>query len=129
VDVRLPEYPALPLPGEVVLFGRDDRSQLIDAGEWLLVAELCARRTGTVTSGTDREPLLDDEARQSLAIAVRAMDEVLKFLPDGQDSVPDSAFWSRRGRELHDREPGRFRRPRLQIIRDTYQDVLARSRG
>jgi hypothetical protein len=122
---RLPERPALPLPDETVLFGRSDRSQLIDAGEWLEVAELCARQAGTAPAGGE----LDDEARQSLAVAAAAMDEVLKFVPDGAESVPDSAFWSRRGREVRDREPGRFRRRRLQLVRDTYQDVLARSRG
>lgn len=117
----LPERPELPGPQDVVFFG-GARSQLLDPGEWLLVSDLCAQ-AGSASAGTEAERA---EARQSLAIAAAAVAEVLKFVPDGADEVPDSAFWSQRGRTVREQEPGRFRRRRLSIVRETYQDALDR---
>lgn len=48
------------------------------------------------------------------------MEEVHKFLPAERDVVPESAFWSTRGRAVYQRDPGRFRRRRLTRIRDFY---------
>jgi hypothetical protein len=117
----LPERPALPGPQDVVFFGTD-RSQLLDAGEWLLVSDLCAQAGSALADG-DAGRL---EARQSMAIAAAAVAEVLKFVPVGADEVPDGAFWSERGRTVREQEPGRFRRRRLTIVRETYQDALDR---
>ena len=117
----LPERPELPGPDDVVFFGTD-RSQLLDAGEWLLVSDLCAQ-AGSIPAGSDAER---SGARESMAIAAAAVTEVLKFVPAGAEEVPDSGFWSDRGRTVRDREPGRFRRRRLNIVRDTYRDALDR---
>ena len=117
-----PERPGLPGPDQAVYFGGDDASQLLDPGEWLLVAELCAEAGSQPASGAAERA----EARESLAIAVAAIEEVLKFVPAGRDAVPDVAFWSARGRQVRDREPGRFERRRLVLVRDAYQDALDR---
>jgi hypothetical protein len=117
----LPERPELPDPRDVVFFGAD-RSQLLDAGEWLLVSDLCAQ-AGSAPAGSDRERA---EVRESMAVAAAAVAEVLKFVPPGADEVPDSAFWSDRGRTVREQEPGRFRRRRLSIVGDTYRDALDR---
>ncbi|MFC4584706.1 hypothetical protein [Sphaerisporangium corydalis] len=92
-------------------FGGPEPSQLLDAGEWLWVADLTA---GNVPAG---DP---DAARQALAIAVAAVEEVVKFIPPGADTVPGTAFWTDRGRLTRDTEPGRFQVERLLIVRDTY---------
>jgi len=54
------------------------------------------------------------------------MNEVLKFVPASTNTVPESAFWSARGRADLYREPGRFHRRRLLIVRDSYEGSLAR---
>lgn len=127
----LPERPEVPGPHDVVFFGTD-RSQLLDAGEWLLVSDLCAQAgsapsgTGDGTTGGGNSERERAEARESMAIAAAAVAEVLKFVPPGADEVPDSAFWSERGRTVREREPGRFRRRRLHIVGNTYRDALDR---
>ena len=95
-----------------VEFGGPDPSRLLDAGEWMAVSEYYAK--------------LDPGTRDDLDIALAALDEVIKFLPDGVDSVPDKAFWSERGRIVRDREPGRFRRERLGAVVDVYRKLLAK---
>ncbi|HKT03695.1 MAG TPA: hypothetical protein VJT31_29560 [Rugosimonospora sp.] len=117
----VPDRPELPGAQDVVFFGAEP-SQLLDAGEWLLVSDLCAQ-AGSVPPEDQRERA---EARESMAVAAAAVAEVLKFLPPGGDEVPDSAFWSARGRTVRDQEPGRFRRRRLDIVADTYRDALDR---
>jgi len=64
----------------------------------------------------------DDPAqeRQALRIATKAVAEAIKFIPPGQEDVPDDAFWTERGRQIRSAEPGRFNRGRLLVVRDTY---------
>lgn len=95
-----------------VEFGGADRSRLLDAGEWLAISEYYAK--------------LDPGTPEDLDIARAALEEVIKFLPNGVESVPDSAFWSERGRAVRDREPGRFRRERLAAVLDVYRNLLAK---
>ncbi|MFI6918957.1 hypothetical protein ACIBIZ_03300 [Nonomuraea spiralis] len=94
-------------------FGGPEPSQLLDAGEWMWLADLTA---GNV-------PDDPEDARRALSMARSAMEEVLKFIPEGQDDVPAEAFWSVRGREVRAAEPPRFRRDRLLVVRDTYRDL------
>ena len=98
-------------------FGGAEPSQLLDAGEWLWVADLTA---GNVPADDA------DGARQALAIAMAAVEEVVKFIPPGRDEVPEGAFWSERGRRLRAAEPGRFQVERLLIVRDTYRRLAER---
>jgi hypothetical protein len=116
----LPDHPALPGPGDVVYFGGPEPSQLLDAGEWLLIADICGE-AGSLPAGT---PVERARARQSLAAAAAAMAEVLKFIPAGAGAVPESGFWSVRGRTVRERAPGRFERERLLIMRNAYRDGL-----
>ncbi|WP_248961046.1 hypothetical protein [Sphaerisporangium perillae] len=104
--------------GRFPTFGGPEPSQLLDAGEWLWVADLTA---GNVPAS---DP---DAARQALAIAVAAVEEVVKFVPPGQEAVPAGAFWSELGRRVRDAEPGRFQVDRLLIVRDTYRRLADRS--
>ncbi|NJP91726.1 hypothetical protein HCN51_20065 [Nonomuraea sp. FMUSA5-5] len=111
----LPERPVM--PAGYPTFGGAEPSQLLDAGEWLWVADLTA---GNVPA--------DDaaEAHRTLSVATAAVEEVVKFIPPGADEVPDDGFWSQRGREMRAAEPGRFQLDRLLIVRDSYRDLAAR---
>jgi hypothetical protein len=88
-------------------YGGSDPSRLLDAGEWLAISEYYARL----------EPSTPDD----IDVARAALEEVMKFMPDGVDVMPDTAFWTERGREVREREPGRFRRARLAAILDVYR--------
>jgi hypothetical protein len=113
----LPDRPTPPQPGAPVTFGpHDEPSVLLDAGEWLLVADFCAEAAGA-TSGA--------AARESLDVAVAALAEVLKFVPADADEPPPTAFWTDRGRAEHARSPGRFRRDRLAVVQDSYASARA----
>ena len=65
------------------------------------------------------------EAHHALAVAAAAIEEIVKFIPSGQDEAPADAFWSERGQGMRAAEPGRFQLDRLMIVRDTYRDLAA----
>ncbi|GAA2207359.1 hypothetical protein GCM10009850_028170 [Nonomuraea monospora] len=113
-------YFALPrrevMPRDWPAFGGPEPSQLLDAGEWMWLADFTASNV----------PEDAANARRTLSMARAAVEEVLKFIPEGQDDVPADAFWSARGQEVRDAEPPRFRRDRLLVVRDTYRDLADR---
>jgi len=119
-----PERSLEPGPDVAVLFGGSEPSRLLDPGEWMLVADLCAQ-AAAVPEGA--EP--DAEARYSLAVAVAAVEEIIKFLPPGGDAVPEPAFSSARGRTVYHQERGRFHRRRLYLVRNSYRDSLTEMGG
>jgi hypothetical protein len=107
----LPERPTPPRPGAQVTFGAsEDTSVLFDAGEWVEVADMMALAAGL-------SDVTEDESREWLATATACFDEALKFLPPGGEVVPDTAFWSVKGRGFRERSPERFRRTDLEARR------------
>lgn len=120
---RLPDR-VLPPPGDgEVRYGGPEPSALIDPGEWISVADAFARSVPVDTAALAADGLVT--ARAMLAHAAAAVDEVLKFIPAGSDAVPAGAFVTDRGRAAHAKEPGRFRRARLEVVRDTYRSIAA----
>lgn len=103
-------------------FGDGTPSQLIDPGLWLAVADHYARLSPGDASGLDGAARRT--ARLNLARAAAAVDEVIAFIPSGSTTVPLSAF-STTGRQIREREPGRFSRARLEAVRDTYRQIVA----
>lgn len=95
-------------------FGGPEPSEVLDPGQWMEVADRAAAAVPT-------EPV---EAGRVLAVARAAVDEVVKFVPAGQDAVPEDEFWTLEGRAVWDAEPGRFRLDRLLVVRDTYHDLV-----
>lgn len=95
-------------------FGGPEPSELLDPGQWMAVADRAA-------AGVPTDP---GEAGKVLAVARAAVDEALKFVPAGQDAVPEDEFWTPEGRAVRDAEPGRFRLERLLVVRDTYHDLV-----
>ncbi|QOC89825.1 hypothetical protein [Micromonospora craniellae] len=116
---RLP--PELGTPGAGFRYGGDEPSELLDPGEWLLVADAYAGQVPATPADGDA----GQRARAALTRAVAALDEVGKFIPADGDAVPQAAIDSDRGLQLHQREPGRFRRDRLRAVRDAYAGMLA----
>ena len=95
-------------------FGGPEPSELLDAGEWMTLAAQAAAIV----------PVDRVEGGKVLAVARAAVDEAIKFVPAGQDAVPEDEFWTPEGRALRDAEPGRFRLDRLLVVRDTYRDLV-----
>lgn len=116
---QVPDTP--PAPGQ---FGVDQPSRLVDAGQFLLRAD---RLAATVPAdASEREPALRAAAARRLETAARCLDEVLAFYPEGDEEPPPDAFWTPIGKLARDREPGRFRRSRLQAVAGTYRRIAAR---
>jgi hypothetical protein len=121
---RIPEEVLFPDEDEPT-FGGDRPSELIDAGEWLWVADLIARNT----PAEPEDGMTDKERRLvfvDLRTAAAAVGEAVKFAPPDADAVPASALWSERGRAVHRDEPGRFRRIRLEVVQRTYRELAER---
>ncbi|MEU6580752.1 hypothetical protein [Nocardia sp. NPDC046763] len=121
-EFRLPAD-ILPPPADSVRFGADNPSELLDPGVWLWYADNCIRQVPPTTAGLDDRAART--ARHTLATALAAVEETLKFLPPATDRIPASAFTSPRGRATYETEPGRFTRPRLEALRDTYVAALS----
>jgi hypothetical protein len=99
-------------PGAFPNFGGPEASELLDAGQWLAVSDYAASSVAV----DDRSVA----AQEVMAIARAAVEEVVKFVPPGEDVVPDDAFWTDDGQAVRAAEPGRFRLERLLVVRDSY---------
>jgi hypothetical protein len=118
---RIPEVILMP-PDDRVRFGGEHPSELIDPGEWIWFADHVTTRV----PADPAEVAAAERARcrHELAMAVAALDEVLKFIPPGAGEVPVDAFWTDRGREVYQKRPGRFARGALLAVRDAYQQIV-----
>jgi hypothetical protein len=121
-EFRLP-LEILQRPTTGVIYGGPEPSELLDPGEWLSVADDYAR---SVPVGTKLDGDALRAARQRLASAIAALDEVRKFAPPGAVEVPPSAFTTPFGRAMWDKEPGRFRLVRLDAVRAAYAKAAER---
>jgi hypothetical protein len=109
--------PVLPITNRMS-FG-PGTSDLIDAAEWLAVAEMA------FSSGDDPavDPALGRVASRGLAAA--AVREALAFIPPGHDSVPDDAFWSEHARVMRVADPDRYTRASLHALLRGYDPTAA----
>ncbi|MFC4584705.1 hypothetical protein [Sphaerisporangium corydalis] len=111
---------------EGLRFG-DGPSELIDAGQWRVVSAGYARRTMRNDLEFAEDPG-DPRHFQSVVTgwesARDAAIEVAKFLPDGADAVPASAFWSEMGSAAHRDEPELFTREALETDIAFFQETL-----
>jgi len=113
-------------------------SRLIDAGQWyLLFARWLALARDVQEQqepdGRSFEPLELEEMVGGFDHAQASLAEVLKFIPAGQDRVPESAVWTDQGRWSYEEEPGQFTRDQLEklrgqmiTVRDFYVDQYRR---
>ncbi|MCO1659137.1 hypothetical protein [Pseudonocardia humida] len=100
------------------------RSTLIDAGQWLEMAEVYVEQAVeaemAVTGGRDD---LREEALLAWRFAVDVAGEVLRFLPEGAAELPDTAFWTERSRQTRRADPERFTRAALEHRVRTYRQL------
>ena len=64
------------------------------------------------------------QAVRELALAIQAIDEILKFIPAGDERPPRSAFFTSEGRQVFLAEPARFGRARLRAVRDSWKELV-----
>lgn len=108
---RLPERPAVPGPDDAIFFGGPEPSQLLDAGEWALVSAMGIHEGSAPLTGDATE---DAHRKQSFALGVAALSEMVKFIPDGAEEMPESAFWTPHGQAERDKYPRQFNRSYLE---------------
>lgn len=101
-------------------FGGREPSQVIDAGQFLREADRAVLR---VTDSPTSQNLY------WLGRAIACLEEVLKWIPDGEESPPASAFFTDDGLRVFHEEPGRFRRSRLAAVHAAYQELRALTRA
>lgn len=102
-------------------------SSIIDPGEFFQTSLVFA-----ATVPADPSELDDDEfhsAYDALAFALASVEEVLKFIPSGADSVPAGAFRSETSQALYRGDPDQFTLTRLEDTRESYQQLLERYRA
>jgi hypothetical protein len=100
-------------------------SLLLDAGAWVQLASVWARRALDADIEYTGQP---GQNRQKVELnwefARDAMDEALKFLPEGADVVPDEGFWTELGISTQQQNPELFTRAKLTEDRAFYSDQL-----
>lgn len=100
-------------------------SELIDAGQWYLIAQEYAGRAVHDDLGfAAGEEELAEGARLNWEYARDATMEVAKFLSPGVEAVPAGAFWTSDGRQAWHDDPARFTRARLTDDISFYQENL-----
>jgi len=103
-------------------FGGPEPSTIIDPGEFLAVSRQAADAIPADPAKLTDETLRD--AHEILEFAAQALDEVLKFIPEGEDVVPAEAFRSDLGRRLYQHDPEQFTRQRLEAARAVFAELL-----
>ncbi|WP_433221057.1 hypothetical protein [Microtetraspora malaysiensis] len=102
-------------------------SELIDPGQWVLIATTYARRALEAALFFAADPSSDERYMGIVAdwrFAADAVGEALKFVPDDADALPEAWFWTESGREAHEREPARFTRVRMESDLAYYRAAL-----
>ncbi|MEU9998521.1 hypothetical protein [Streptomyces sp. NPDC050848] len=104
-------------------FGGAQPSQIIDPGEFEEVAFRISESAGLQLLNSPKSEHY--KLRDAVAYTVAAFEEMLKFLPPGEDSIPAAAFTSEVGKARYRRDPGNFDRDILEMnVRDA-RKVLA----
>jgi uncharacterized protein YjbI with pentapeptide repeats len=104
-------------------YGGATPSEIVDPGEWLIIAD---KRARVVPSSPDRTPGTLAVVRKVLLEAAAAVEEARKFIPRGASEVPESAFRSPRGRAVRAADPGRFKDAPLEAEAAKYAEIRAR---
>jgi hypothetical protein len=119
---RLPDETPIPNEAEPS-FGSGQPSELLDAGEWLWVADQIARRVPAEPDGMSADERW--QAGLDVRTAAAAIAEARRFVPAGADAVPAGSLRSARGREVYAAEPGRFDVERLELVERVYRELAA----
>jgi hypothetical protein len=100
-------------------------SQLVDAGQWVLVATTYARRALDLDLAYDNGP---ESERRSIELnwmfAADALAEAVKFLPADAAQIPADVLWSELGRQTYQQQPALFEREKLIDDLEYYRGTL-----
>ncbi|MFE1921420.1 hypothetical protein ACFW91_02460 [Streptomyces asoensis] len=111
------------IPPPPPAFGGAAPSEIIDPGEFAEVAHRISRQVGLNLLNS---PNSEHRAyRGAMAYALAAFEEIPKFIPEGLNAVPASAFTSDVGRARYEREPAKFDRDILEMDIDLGRKILA----
>ena len=105
-------------------FGGNKPSQIVDAGQFLAVADAAAHAVPGEMSRID--DLSRQRARALMLRAVAAIEEVLKFIPPGADRIAMESLFAPMSKEMYLAEPGRFRKSRLEAVLSVYRQAVTR---
>ncbi|ADB32347.1 hypothetical protein Kfla_3286 [Kribbella flavida DSM 17836] len=101
-------------------------SLLLDAGDWVQLASVWAKRALDADFEYTGQPGQDRAAVElNWEFARDAMAEALKFLPEGADEVPDEGFWTELGLRTHAQDRELFTRAKLTEDYEFYRDTLS----
>jgi len=104
-------------------WGNQTPSTLIDAGEWLEIADEYGAKVPAEIETLD--PQQRELARANLAKGIAAVEEVLKFFPAGSDEPPRDALFTKRGLERYLADRIRFRRDRLEVLLEAWRELAS----
>ena len=113
--------------GGGVVFGREEHSTLLDPAQFLLQASAIARTVPASPAGLDDEKRR--EATRRMLRAAACLDEALKYIPEGEDDMPRTAFHTIVGARMHKANPDRFSWGRIGIVRQSYRNTAERHRA
>ncbi len=111
-----------------VLFGAGGApSTLLDPGQFFELAETFSKQGPADVKVLPKGPAL--KGLRIIESAAACMDEVIKFIPAGQDPVPPEAFVSEEGRRSYEKQVGRYSRMRLGAIGGAYRKIAEQYRA
>jgi len=116
-DFRFPVEPASGW------FGGDQPSELVDPGQWLMLADLALEELPP-----DATQAVDEDRSQA-EFACAATEEAMKFLRPDEDRVSPYAFWTQSGYEMYQSAEWRFERDWLESHLRTCREAVARLAG
>lgn len=111
------------LPPAPPAFGGREPSRIIDPGEFMWVSDEAGTDASLRLLNTP--PAEQRRHREKAVYALAALEEVLKFLPEGADRIPGECFTSDRGRAVYRKDPSRFERRWLQDSLERDRRILA----
>ncbi|MFI6927982.1 hypothetical protein ACIBIZ_49190 [Nonomuraea spiralis] len=102
-------------------------SELLDPGQWVLIATTYASRAleeGLFYAVGPADPARFDSVATGWRFAADAVAEALKFFPPGAAELPPDVFWSGLGRAVREDEPERLTRAKLENDLAFYRQSL-----
>ncbi|MFI7227274.1 hypothetical protein ACIBO5_29025 [Nonomuraea angiospora] len=125
-EVLVPREAEVVARQEGLIFG-SGLSELIDPGQWVLVAATYASRAlegALFFAAGPSDPEAFGKVETDWRFAADAVAEALKFFPRGAAELPPDAFWSEMGRALRESEPHRLTRQKLESDLAFYRQSL-----
>ena len=107
-------------------FGGDQPSRIICPGEFRLYSDAPAGMVPGQPSGLSPEQI--SQGRLIMGYAIISLEEVLKFIPPGEDQVPESAFTSARGKKAYNEMRSRYSHGMSGAVKRTYEVSFDASR-